>query len=61
MHYRQMAMLIGIGLGVGAMQASALTLVKDSKPLAAIWYTDGGEKAGDRQTAEQILRVCPLN
>ena len=57
MHYRQMAMLIGIGLGVGAMQASALTLVKDGKPQAAIWYTDGGEKAGDRQTAEDLASV----
>lgn len=55
MCYRKMAMLIG--LGVWALQASALTLVKDGKPQAAIWYTDDDEKMGDRQTAEEIASV----
>ena len=57
MSKRHLAMLIGIGLGAGALQAPALTLVKDGKPQAAIWFTDSDEKAGDRQTAAEFAAV----
>ena len=57
MDKRHLAMMIGIVLGAGALQAPALTLVKDGKPQAAIWFTDSDEKAGDRQTAQDFAAV----
>ena len=56
MHYRQLAMFVVTGLGV--IQASALTLVKEGVPQAAIWITEGGGAGrGDREAADELANV----
>ena len=54
--------MLGIGMGIGlltlALDAGALTLVKDGSPQAAIWFSEEGEVGkGDRAAAGELAKI----